>query len=317
MRSMILAAGVLCALPGVAGAEDKGKPWSATMQAPGGPAGAREGMPPSVALMGGRDVDLTPKERRGVAFGRQWANNRDRPARGEDGSAVFIFGATLPSVVCAPLYVCDLVLQEGETVNDVHAGDAVRWQISPATQGAGDKAITHIVIKPADIGLTTNLLITTNRRAYSIKLVSQPNAWMPRVSFQYPDAAQAQWGVYRSLVEQRQAAQETAADAMGGATHPDFNYTLSGDAPWRPVRVYAGGGKTYIQFPPGVAHADLPTLVALADDGGLFTEPTKELVNYRYVNGRFEVDKVLERAALISGVGSDQVSVKIERQRGN
>ena len=83
---------------------------------------------------------------------------------------------------------------------------------------------------------------------------------------------------------------------------------------WRPIRVYSNGAKTYIQFPRGVAHGDLPALVALADDGGLFTEPTKQLVNYRYVNGRFEVDKVLERAALISGVGWDQVSVTITRQ---
>jgi type IV secretion system protein VirB9 len=116
-------------------------------------------------------------------------------------------------------------------------------------------------------------------------------------------------------MKQRQAEQDTGGATVGARL--DFNYAVSGDAPWRPVRVYAAGGKTYIQFPPGVAHGDLPALVALADDGGLFTGPTKELVNYRYVNGRFEVDKVLERAALISGVGMDQVEVKIVRMGGN
>jgi P-type conjugative transfer protein TrbG len=299
---------ILCALPGFAAGEE-GKPWGTRVMA----VEVKDGPPPPIDPLGWRDTRLTGKERRGVDYGRQWANNRDQPARGPDGSAVFVFGATLPSVVCAPLYVCDLVLQEGEAVNDVHVGDAVRWQISPATQGTGEKATTHIIIKPTDIGLTTNLLITTNRRAYAIKLVSQAQAWMPRVSFQYPDAVKAQWGAYHSRMEERQAAQETAADAGAGA-RLDFNYALSGDAPWRPVRVYAAGSKTYIQFPAGIAHGDLPALVALADDGGLFTEPTKELVNYRYVNGRFEVDKVLQRAALISGVGSDQVSVKIVRQ---
>jgi type IV secretion system protein TrbG len=54
--------------------------------------------------------------------------------------------------------------------------------------------------------------------------------------------------------------------------------------------------------------------LSLGDDGGLFTEPSKQLVNYRFVNGRFEVDKVLQRAALISGVGRDQIAVRIERQ---
>jgi P-type conjugative transfer protein TrbG len=310
MKTMIMTAAVLCALAGVASAEE-GKPWAAAIRS----TGVEGGPPPVIDPLGGREARLTRKERRGLAYGREWARNRDLPARGKDGSVVFVFGATLPSVVCAPLYVCDLVLQEGEAVNDVHVGDAVRWQISPATQGTGEKAVTHIIIKPTDIGLTTNLLITTNRRAYSIKLVSQAHAWMPRVSFQYPDAVKAEWGAYRSLMERREAEHEAAGGNVGARL--DFNYAVSGDAPWRPLRVYAAGGKTYIQFPAGVAHGDLPALVALADDGGLFTGPTKELVNYRYVNGRFEVDKVLQRAALISGVGMDQVEVKIMRMGGD
>jgi type IV secretion system protein VirB9 len=70
---------------------------------------------------------------------------------------VFVFGATLPTVVCAALYVCDLVLEDGESVNGIHVGDAVRWNVAPATQGAAEKTITHIIIiviiiKPSDIG---------------------------------------------------------------------------------------------------------------------------------------------------------------------
>jgi type IV secretion system protein VirB9 len=235
------------------------------------------------------------------------------PARGADGSIVFIFGATLPTVVCAPLYVCDLVLQAGETVNDLNVGDSVRWQITPATQGAGEESITHVIIKPTDVGLVTNLIITTNRRAYTIKLVSRAEDWMPRVSFHYPSDLRGQWGAYRQAASARS---EAAGAAIGsGAADFDFGYSLSGDSPsWRPVRVFSNGAKTYIEFPRDIGSGELPTLVALGDDGGLFTEPSKQLVNYRFVNGRFEVDKVLLRAALISGVGRDQVAVRIERQ---
>ncbi|MEJ2116610.1 MAG: TrbG/VirB9 family P-type conjugative transfer protein [Alphaproteobacteria bacterium] len=171
----------------------------------------------------------------------------------------------------------------------------------------------HLIIKPSDIGLTTNMVITTNRRAYTIKLVSRRKDWMPRVSFAYPDAVRAEWGAYR---QRQQAAREVlAAETAVDMSHPDFGYRISGDNPaWRPVRVYAVGGKTYIQFPRNIAHGDLPALVALADDGGVFTEPTKELVNYRYRRHTFVVDKVLERAALISGVGSDQIAVRIEHR---
>jgi type IV secretion system protein VirB9 len=229
---------------------------------------------------------------------------------------VFVFGATLPVIVCAPLYVCDLALQPGEAINDINIGDGVRWQITPAAQGSGDGLITHVMIKPTDIGLATNLVITTDRRAYTIQLVSRRKDWMPRVSFFYPDEASAQWSAYRQYQDSlREAA--AAAEPAPSAAHLDFAYEVSGDNPsWRPVRVYSNGVKTYIQFPQGVAHGDLPALVALGSEGGLFTEPSKQLINYRYVNGRFEVDKVLDRAALISGVGWDQVSVRIRRRSG-
>ena len=270
--------------------------------------------PPSLSPLSGRNLRLTPKERHGLAYGRQWANNADMPARGEDGSIVFVFGSTLPVVVCAPLYVCDLTLQPGEVVNDINIGDGVRWQITPATQGAGDDLTTHVMIKPTDIGLATNLVITTDRRAYTISLSAGGTDWMPSVSFFYPEDVSEQWSAYRA---HRQALREAslAAEPETGAANLDFAYEISGDTPsWRPVRVYSNGAKTYIQFPRGVRHGDLPALVALGDDGGLFTEPSKQLVNYRYVHGRFEVDKVLERAALISGVGWDQVTVQIRRQ---
>jgi type IV secretion system protein TrbG len=60
---------------------------------------------------------------------------------------VFAFGATLPTVVCAPLFVCDLVLQPGEAAKDLNVGDSVRWQITPATQSTGEVAIAHVIIK--------------------------------------------------------------------------------------------------------------------------------------------------------------------------
>jgi P-type conjugative transfer protein TrbG len=288
--------------------------WNTTTLPAASAKDTKPGPPPDISPFDGPQAPLSKKERRGVAYGRQWADSPNMPARGEDGSIVFVFGSTLPTVVCAPLYVCDLALQAGESVNDLNIGDSVRWQITPATQGASDAAITHVIIKPTDVGLITNLVITTNRRAYTIKLVSRAEDWMPRVSFSYSDDVRALWSAYRNG---RNAATEASAAAVAGGGYGssfDFDYSVSGDRPaWRPVRVFTSSTKTYIEFPRGVVAGELPTLVALGDDGGLFTEPTKQLVNYRFVDGRFEVDNVLRRAALISGVGRDQVEVRIER----
>ena len=98
----------------------------------------------------------------------------------------------------------------------------------------------------------------------------------------------------------------------------DFGFEIRGDRPrWTPQRVYTDGVKTYIQFPSAsFAGSEAPALVSLARDGGLFSKPTQELVNYRVIGDRYVVDQVIDRAALISGVGSSQVEVIIER-RGN
>jgi type IV secretion system protein VirB9 len=321
MRTVIFLI-ALMALPAMAAAADddtKALSWKPSITESGKDEADqptyRNRPPPPISPLNGPNVRLTPKESHGVRYGRQWANNPDVPARGDDGGIVFIFGSTLPVVVCAPLYVCDLQLQPGEVVNDINVGDGVRWQLTPATQGAGDNLTTHVMIKPTDIGLITNLVITTDRRAYTIKLVSQRAEWMPRVSFHYPQDVRDEWSRYRTRQDSLREA-SLAAEPVDSSANLDFAYSISGDSPsWRPIRVYSNGAKTYIQFPSGVAHGDLPALVALGDDGGIFTEPSKQLVNYRYVHGRFEVDRVLDRAALISGVGWwDQVEVKISRQ---
>ncbi len=96
----------------------------------------------------------------------------------------------------------------------------------------------------------------------------------------------------------------------------DFGSRLSGDDPgWKPLRVYTDGAKTYIQFPPDVANASAPVLVGLADDGNWFADPTTQMVNYRMQGDRYVVDRVLDRAALIAGVGSGETRVVISRTR--
>lgn len=267
-----------------------------------------------INLVSPQQVHLDSKEAAGVALANQWKTQPERPRRGADGSVVYLYGATLPTLVCAPLQVCVIRLQAGEVVNDAHAGDKVRWRISPATSGTGADATTLIIVKPTDAGLTTNLFIATNRRTYSIKLVSTQKEWMPVLSFDYPDEVDAAWNAYA-----QQRAQQVAATTLPtglNLTNLDFNFEIRGDRPrWTPQRVYSDGVKTYIQFPSAnFAGSEAPALVALGRDGGLFSSPTRELVNYRIIGDLYVVDQVIDRAALISGVGSRQVEVIIEHR---
>lgn len=61
-----------------------------------------------------------------------------------------------------------------------------------------------------------------------------------------------------------------------------FGFRLSGEDPsWRPLRVYTDGVKTYIQFPRTLSSGTAPALVALDNDGGWFSSPSEQMVNYR------------------------------------
>lgn len=233
------------------------------------------------------------------------------PHAGQDGYVRFLFGATLPTVVCAPLQVCNLALQPGEVVNNINLGDSVRWKITPSLSGNGGTQTTHLIIKPTDAGLVSSLDVETNKRTYAIKLISTQASWMPLVAFNYSEDAQEQWQAYHQAVGYASASEAMAGGSVN-ASNLSF-YCISGSPSWAPLRAYSDGAKTYIEFSHAITFQAAPALTALANDGTWFTSPSKLMVNYRVQGNRYVVDAVLERAALISGVGGGQERVTIYR----
>ena len=270
-------------------------------------------MPPPIALVSPSRAVLNAKERRALSLSLRWKNRNEMPHAGEDGYVRFLFGATLPTVVCAPLQVCNLTLQPGEVVNMVNLGDSVRWKVTPALSGNAGTQTTHLIIKPVDAGLTSSLDVETDRRTYAVKLVSTEGQWMPLVAFNYPDDAQAQWKSYQQQVSFGAAGTtlptgENAANLQFLCVSP-----AAGGPSWAPTRAYTDGAKTYIEFPSSIAYQAAPALVTLANDGGLFSGPSQQFVNYRMADSRYVVDAMLDKAALISGVGGDQQRVVLTR----
>ncbi len=263
---------------------------------------------PLLPVLSEDSVKLNPKEQKGIDLAEQWKNRSDMPFLGEDGSIQFVYGTTLPSVVCAPLYASDIALQPGESVRQILVGDASRWKISPGTSGSNENAVTHLVIKPSDVGLSTNLVVHTDRRSYNILLVSKKDQWMPLISFSYPEDTQTQWAAYSEQHQQLLKAKAVYSTALSTSTGLNFNYQIKGDSPlWKPVRVYSDKAKTYIQFPANVKYAQAPALVILDRTN------QEQLVNYRMVDDRYVIDQVIEKAALIRGIGHHQERVEISR----
>lgn len=259
--------------------------------------------PPPANLMSGKNATLTHRENAGMAIAKSFSNNQVMPTRGDEGVIVFPFGETMPSIVCAPLIVCDITLQPGEIVNDINVGDAVRWKLSPATSGSGMNTTTHVIVKPTDAALQTNAIITTDRRTYVLKLVSRRTDYMARISFTYADDTQEQWRNYRARIGVQEGGETASVKELS------FNYEISGSKPrWKPVRVYNDTSKTYIEFPEAIKTSEAPVLLVLGESN------QEQLVNYRVLGTKYVVDKIFDSAELIGGTGRKQTKVTITRK---
>lgn len=244
---------------------------------------------------------MSANEVKGIGLSGQWRGSRGLVTRGPDGKVIFLFGEVQPSVVCSPLQVCDIELQPGEVVRDVLVGDTVRWKVEPATSGAVGGQAIHLIIKPSESGLVTSMVVTTSRRTYHIQLKSHATQYMARVGFEYPEDVSAKLADVNARLEA-----STLPGAGVSAEQLNFSYSVSGNARWRPTRVYSDGTKTYIQFPGSVSAQDAPVLFVIS--GG-----ENRIVNYRMRGDMMVVDYAIDRAVLVSGVGWQQSKITISR----
>lgn len=261
------------------------------------------------------DLPLNPTALEAVHVSETWRAGQNSPASGKDGRVLYAYGAGLPVVVCAPLRVCTIELQSGEKItSEPQIGDSVRWNVSPATYGEGEDTTSVIILKPQEPGLDTNLLITTDRRAYYLRLVSKPQDYVARVAFSYPeDENDRKWRQH--LLAQRAQALQEKSDArstpvMITADKLNFNYKIrGGNDQIRPVRVFDDGAKTYIQMRPDIQNREVPALLVLGPDG------KGEMTNYRVQQQTYIVDRLFQRARLVLGAGKKAEKVEITREQ--
>ncbi|MBG6116622.1 MULTISPECIES: P-type conjugative transfer protein TrbG [unclassified Sphingobium] len=202
----------------------------------------------------------------------------------------------------APEQVSDIALQPGEKLVAVSAGDTVRWVIGDTSSGAGETARAHILVKPFAPGLKTNMVITTDRRAYHLALESTDKTAMAAISWTYPQDR------LLALQRQNERAEEARPVADNIAlTNLRFRYAITGDnPPWRPVRAWDDGNKVYIEFPARLDQGEAPPLFVVGPLG------QSQLVNYRVSGNHYIVDRLFGAAELRLGE-NPQAVVRISR----
>lgn len=219
--------------------------------------------------------------------------SRRRPVSGafEGARTVYMFeSGAIYQIYASPAYVSAILLEPGETLNNIAAGDTSRWTVTEAQGGSNGETRAIVLIKPQASGLRTNIVLITDRRTYLVEAISQTGSvYSAEVAWAYPGAS-------------------APLDAAPPVTL-NFNYrihTVRGRTPvWTPARVFDDGRRTWIEFAPGVAASDLPPLFVVTAEGA-------ELVNYRVEGVRYMVDRVFDVGELRLGA-REQTIVRIER----
>jgi P-type conjugative transfer protein TrbG len=215
----------------------------------------------------------------------------------------------LYQVYTKPERITDIALETGETLLSVAGGDSQRWTISESQSGKDQTLKRHVFVKPHQLGISNNLVITTDKRTYHIEMHSMENvSYQASVAWKYPAS---------SIIIDNGAAPSTKETkpltpmSGVGLKQLNFNYHfVASDRPaWMPRRVFDDGHKTYIEFPESMQDTEAPILY------GLSRSKEQEIINYRRYRNFYIIDHLMDLAELTVG-GKVNMKVGVEREHG-
>lgn len=288
---------------------------------------AASGAEPQIVTSPSDELDLSTVATNALSLNEEWKNVEAPPFLGKNGRVIYQYGATLFPIVGAPGNITDIVFEPDEVFlrGAIRIGDSINWIIDAfqQTMENGD-VISHLVLKPVLANIKTTMVVATNRRSYYLSLESTEDRFMTSVGFHYPNDTTGSWSKYFADVARATqkdnelkeilAVQSIQVPNISGLGHSDeltsrvdFGFVVSGDNPvWRPVRVYALKGKTYIELPKATNFTKMPAFFELSETN------KKLIVNSRYIHNTVIVDKLIKHGVLISGARRSSIKVEIK-----
>ncbi len=254
-----------------------------------------------------------------IAESLKWQQGQaPKPILQRDGVVRFPYGEYQPTVTCQPLNLCDIELQAGEEIQGVIIGDSQRWNegdhgVPIVYSGPNNALIPHLVLKPVQGGLDTTLMVTTSKRTYMFKLKSAYNEYVARVGFYYPDETIQQYKKLNAKVAESIVPDIAMKMPLMNLAKINSKYKIIGDNYlWKPKQVFDDGTSVYIQMPLEVNSRDLPGVCVLAEEGN---DEECEMVNFRYLENFYVIDKLFDRAKLINGFDDNIQTITIEHTK--
>lgn len=184
-----------------------------------------------------------------------------------------------------------------ERIQTVAGGDTKHWELTP-TQNR-----RHLFVKPIYEQLETSMTVITDKRTYQFVLRSTgPGAkWYQRVTWRY-----GQTMALDLRAEEERASEVAKVDRAAEKDRQDqtlavgvspkdlrFDYSITGDAPFKPVSLFDDGKFTWIRLPSKVA--ELPALFGITEGG------ETSIVNYVVQGDYLVAQRVMEGGVLKLG----------------
>jgi type IV secretion system protein VirB9 len=241
------------------------------------------------------------------------------------------FASAQTVLTCSVLRACVVELERGETlVNEPVAGDLARWIVIRGRAGPGG-ANALVVVKPKACGITTNLVLSTDRRIYDVDLESPPCSayvgtptnprrdYVRHIRFSYPeDSVRATERLARATATA--APKRDSAEVRTAHLNQDYDvlrarrgpFGLFGeqplDFPWVPAAIGDDGAHVYITLPGDARQHAAPVLYAVEGDG------SRTLVNYTMRDTVIVTDRTFRRGLFVIAAGEREQRLEFENR---
>ncbi len=203
-------------------------------------------------------------------------------------------------IYCQPYRITDLALEPGEMVlENPFLSESQVWEMGAGVSRKNGQDVQHFYLKPDISGLTTSMIVITDRRVYHFLLRSFKDCYMAMVEFEYPNTMP--FNIKTDAMTERLNSRTSAFSGV----NPEFlsfdykmSYSIFKKPLWLPKRVYDDGRKTYIQMDEKVLHTQSPVLF----------KHRNERINYRVEKNLIVIDELIEKVTLRRG--KEKVTIK-------
>lgn len=196
-------------------------------------------------------------------------------------------------IYCQAYRVTDVQLEPGEQVLEMpFLSENQVWEIGAGVSRVNNQDVQHFFLKPSMAGLTTSMIIITDRRIYHLLLKSFKDSYMSIVRWEYPNTMPFSMSSKAGFVGKNGSVKSensfTGVDPQFLSFDYKMTYSLFKKPAWLPTLVYDDGRRTYIKMNEIVLHRESPALF----------NHKNELINYRVEKNLIIIDQLIDKVTL-------------------